>query len=96
VHRIGPDFRAAAPAEQPTWLLVHRDARDKLGFMEVNPVTARLVALLEESPERTGRELLTQIAEELKHPQPELVSQGGAQTLARLHSAGVVLGTRLA
>ncbi|MBA2411006.1 MAG: putative DNA-binding domain-containing protein [Gammaproteobacteria bacterium] len=96
VHRIGPDFRPEAPAEQPTWLLVHRDAQDKLGFTEINPVTARLVALLEESPEKTGRELLTQIAKELSHPQPEVVRQGGAQTLTQLYKAGVVLGTRLA
>lgn len=95
VHRIGPDFRPEAPGEQPTHLLVHRNAQDKLGFMEVNPVTARLVALLEESPENTGRELLGRIAEELKHPQPALVYQGGAQTLRQLHEAGVVLGTRI-
>src|SRR5680860_354546 len=93
VHRIGPDFRPEAPAEQPTWLLVHRDARDKLGFMEVNPVTARLVALLEKAPEKTGRELLAQIAEELKHPRPELVCQGGAQTLTTLKDHGILLGT---
>lgn len=93
VHKIGPDFRPEVPGEQPTYLLVHRDAQDKLGFMEVNPVTARLVALLEESPESTGSELLVRIAEELKHPQPEQVMQGGAQTLTQLHGAGVVLGT---
>jgi hypothetical protein len=96
VHKVGPDFRPQAPGEQPTYLLVYRDREDKLGFMEINPVTARLVALLEESPEHTGRELLNHIAEELKHPQPEQVIQGGAQTLGQLHRVHVVLGTRKA
>jgi len=94
VHKIGPDFRPESPGEQPPYLLVHRDSQDKLGFIEVNPVTARLVALLEESLHSTGRQLLEQIARELKHPQPEQVMQGGAQTLEQLHQAGVVLGTR--
>ncbi len=94
VHKIGPNFRPETPGEQPTYLLVYRDRQDKLGFMEVNPVTARLLALLDESAQRTGRELLNQIADELKHPQPEQVIQGGAQTLKQLHQIGVVLGTR--
>lgn len=94
VHKIGPNFRPDKPGEQPTYLLVYRDAQDKLGFMEVNPVTARLVALLSESGERTGRELLYQIASELGHPQPEVVLEGGAQALAQLHHIGVVLGAR--
>jgi hypothetical protein len=62
--------------------------------MEVNPVTARLIALMSELSERTGHELLQQIAEELNHPEPEQVIQGGAQTLRQLRQAGVVLGTR--
>ncbi len=94
VHKIGPDFRPDKPGAQPTYLLAYRDAQDTLGFMELNPVTARLVALIEESSERTGRELLDQIARELKHPQPEQVIQGGARTLEQLRKVGVVLGTR--
>jgi uncharacterized protein len=96
VHKIGPDFRPDKPGEQPTYLLVYRDPQDKLGFMELNPVTARLIALLDETPARTGRELLERIAQELQHPRPEQVIQGGAQTLQQLHQIGVVLGTRLA
>jgi hypothetical protein len=95
VHKIGPEFRPETPGEQRTYLLVYRDPQDKLGFMELNPVTARLVALLEALPERTGRELLDQIAQELQHPQPEQVIQGGAQTLTRLYRIGAVLGTRI-
>jgi uncharacterized protein len=95
VHKIGPDFRPKAPGAQPTYLLVYRNRQDKLGFMEVNPVTARLVALIEDSAERTGRALLEQIATEMQHPQPELVIRGGVQTLQQLHKVGVVLGTRV-
>ncbi len=94
VHKIAPDFRAETPDEQPTYLLAYRDREDALGFMEVNPVTARLIALMSELSERTGHELLQQIAEELNHPEPEQVIQGGAQTLRQLRQAGVVLGTR--
>ncbi len=95
VHRISPEFRPDKCGEQPIYLLVYRDAQDKLDFMELNPVTARLVILMRDLPERTGHELLKQIADELDHQQPEQVIQGGVQTLAQLHEFGVVLGTRL-
>ncbi|MEN8132266.1 MAG: putative DNA-binding domain-containing protein [Pseudomonadota bacterium] len=93
VHKIGPSFIPQAPGEQPTYLLVYRNRQDEVGFMEPNPVTARLVTLIQEHPQKTGEQLLRQIAEELRHPQPELVIQGGRQTLMQLKEADIVLGT---
>lgn len=93
VHRIGPEFRPDAPGEQPTFLLACRDARDQVSFMELNPVTARLLALIEERPQARGREILAIIAEEIRHPNPDAVLEGGRQTLTQLYSTGVVLGS---
>jgi len=93
VQKIGPDFKPDKPGAQSTYLLVYRNSQDKLGYMEINSVTARLVQLLEEADARTGRELLYQIAEELKHPRPEVVIEGGAQTLAQFKDHDIVLGT---
>jgi hypothetical protein len=92
VHRIG-EFRPEAPGEQPTFLMAFRDTRDQVSFMELNPVTARLLALMKERPQATGREILGHIADEMRHPNPDAVLEGGRQTLTQLHSAGVVLGT---
>jgi hypothetical protein len=93
VHRIGPEFRPAAPGDQPTFLMAFRDAHDQISFMELSPVTARLLALIEERPLATGREILGHIVDELRHLNPDAVLEGGRQTLTQLRSAGVLLGT---
>lgn len=94
VHRIAPEFQPQTPGEQPTYLIVHRDRQDDVKFMEINAVTARLLQLLEEDQQSSGRELLQRIASELQHPQPDAVVQGGADTLRDLRARDIVIGTR--
>ena len=91
VHRIGPGHRPRKPA--PAHLLVFRKADDNVGFMELNPVSARLVALLQAGTP-TGREAAQRIAEELAHSQPETVVAGAATILDELRAAGAILGAR--
>jgi hypothetical protein len=93
VHKISHEFIPRVPSEQPTHLMVYRDRRDEVGFMELNPVTARLVALMRVEPARRGIDLLKKIAQELQHPNPERVIQGGMQTLLKLRNKDVILGT---
>lgn len=93
VHRISPDFRPAEPPAAITHLLVHRDRNDRMRFNEINAVTARLLTLAQENENRTGRELLLSIANELAHGNGDAVMQGGAQLLQSLHQQGVVLGS---
>ena len=93
VHRISPDFIPQTPGEQATYLMVYRDRQDKVGFLELNPVTTRLITMVQEQSNNIGFELLHRIARELQHPNPELVVQGGKQILLQLHSKDIVLGT---
>lgn len=94
VQRIGPDFQPGAPSGTQTFLLVHRNDRDEVKFVEINAVTARLLTLAEEQPQATGMELLEQIAEELEHPAPEDVVNAGEEILESLRERGILLGTR--
>ena len=94
VHRIGPDYSPAEPPEQPTYLMVYRDRDDQVGFLEMNPVTARLVELLGAEASATGRAILAGIAAELGHPRPEVVIAGGLDILRDLRSRDIVVGTR--
>jgi hypothetical protein len=91
VHRIGPDFRPET--QEPSFLLVYRNNEDEVGFIELNPVTARLLELVNEQPDATGRELMEQIASELNHPDPGVVIAGGEQVLNELRGQGIILGT---
>ena len=96
VHRIGPDFLPEAKPAQPTCLLVYRDRQDKVRFIELNPLAARLVDCLKENERgNTGREILTEIAAEIAHPDPEAVIGGGRAVLEDMREKQVILGTVL-
>lgn len=95
VHRLSVDHQPTTPPAQPTFLVVFRDRDDAVRFMEINAVTARLLELANTADAgRCGRDLLTQIAQELGHPDASAVISGGAQTLEMLRDHGVLLGTR--
>lgn len=94
VQRIRPDFLPDAAPDQPTYLVVYRDEADKVGFLELNPVAARLTELIQEESGRPGRALLQQIATELQHPDPAVVISGGLEILEEMRARDVVLGVR--
>lgn len=91
VHKIGPDYRPRK--QQPIQLLVYRDSNDEVQFVASNPVTARLVGLLENET-LTGRAACLRIAEELQHPKPETLVAHGLAMLEQLRQQGIILGIR--
>ncbi|MGD8977323.1 MAG: putative DNA-binding domain-containing protein [Gammaproteobacteria bacterium] len=93
VHRLGPDYQPEDPPEQPTLLLVHRNLSGQVGFIEINIVTARLLELLGEDSLGSGRAVLERIADEMSHPTPDAVIDGGAEILRQLREREVILGT---
>lgn len=90
VHRIGPKFLPEEPA--PCWLAVWRRRDDKVQFMKINTLTARLIeAITSAAGPGTVADCLTGIAEELNKP-AEQVLAAGKHLLASLHQRDVVLG----
>jgi hypothetical protein len=92
VHRIGAEFQPAQAPPQPTYLLAYLDPDERTRFMELNAVTHRLLALLEQEPALSGRQTLERIASELGHQQPEDVIAFGTRLLRDLRARGVILG----
>ncbi|MBZ2187615.1 putative DNA-binding domain-containing protein [Alcanivorax sp. JB21] len=92
VHQIGAEYQPDAPLPAPVWLLIYRDATDSVRFMEINSVTAQLLALITQWPGRAGEALLRQLATDLAHPDPEAVLRFGADLLAGLRERGVLAG----
>ncbi len=94
VHRIAPGHLPHGTPSESTHLVVYRDRDDKVRFMELNPVAARLLALVADSTQTPGIELLRRIAVELAHPDPQVVIDGGAETLQQFVAGEVVLGAK--
>jgi hypothetical protein len=99
VHTLGADHppAAEAPARQ-TCLLFYRDGDDDVCQLEVSPLSARLVELMQAGAPRSGRELLLQLADEAgcaTAAAHESFVVAGAGLLAELRARDIVLGTRL-
>lgn len=89
VHRISPDSQPQAPADSPVCLLVYRNADDKVKFIELNPVSARLLELL--SQQLTGAEATKEIAEAMQHPDPQVVADGARQMITDWTNRGILI-----
>lgn len=92
VQQISADFIPEAPSEQPIYLLVYRDDSDKVHFMELNPVTALLIQLINEDNDLTTKQMLEVIAEQMNHPDTDVVIEGGYKVIQDLKSRNVILG----
>jgi hypothetical protein len=93
VHKIKPGFQPQQPGEQPTCIIVYRDADDDIQFTEINPVTAKLLQELENNKTLSAAEVLKVIAAELGHKDPATVLQSGLDILQDLQRKGIILGT---
>ncbi|MGV6827673.1 MAG: HvfC family RiPP maturation protein [bacterium] len=93
VHLISEDYQPEEPGEQPTYLLVYRDRLDEIHFLEINPVTYRLLDLLSKDAAMTGQQALEHIANELQHPDPAAVITHGRTLLEDLRERNIIIGT---
>ena len=94
VHEIDAGSLPDQPAGEPVLILVYRHPDDRLGLMRVNPVTARLIVLLQENSVTSGLECLERIGREMKHPDPAALIKHGGQLLQSLRERNVILGSR--
>ncbi len=92
VHRIGKRYQPTPTQQEQTYLLVFRDREDTVRFVVLNPVSARLLALIEPGT-LTGNQALAQVVEELQHPDPAVALAGGQAILEDLRKEGAFLGT---
>jgi len=92
VHRISPRFKPAAMQKEETHFAILRNVADEVKFILLNPVSLRLLYLLQ-TTSLSGEAALLQIAAELKHPDPAVVLAGGREILQSLLDSQVILGT---
>lgn len=81
VHRIAPDYLPGEDERGDYYIAIYRDRHDKVGFLELNPVSARLLQLVQANGEQTGLALLRQIGEELGNADMTAVYEHGIELL---------------
>lgn len=92
VQQISKDFIPDEPAEHAVHILVYRDSSDEVHFMELNPITAQLIQLINDEQHLTTKQILEDIAKRMQHPDPDVVIEGGYQIIQDLKNRGVILG----
>lgn len=96
VHVLGPASPPAAePSATPTFLLLWRDEADAVRQMEVSPLAARLVELLQVEP-GPGESLLAVLAAQsgLEGAAVAPFVRAGAAVLEEFQERGLILGIR--
>ncbi len=91
VHRIAPAYQPQEPAETPTCLLVYRDRDDKVRFLQVNPLTYRLLELLAQGGNHTLEVHLQQLVSEMGTTAPDTVIRFGLDLVRDWMARGIVV-----
>lgn len=95
VHRISTDFLPDEPGATPTYLAVYRDRNDKVGFLELNPVTAGLLDAIENNAQQaTGDALLRGLAAQANYPEVDAFVGHGAAALQEMRQLDILIGAR--
>lgn len=89
VHQISMDNQPQSPNNTPVCLLVMRNEADEIKFIELNPVSARLMDLL--SHGESGESAVAAIVEEMQHPEPQVVAGGATQMIHDWIDRGILL-----
>ena len=90
VQLISPDFLPITPQGQLTFILAYRDQNDEVKFSEINPMTYRLLEIIQEHGQIKTEDCLNQVAQESHHPNPDIVITGGLQILKDLAEKNVI------
>jgi hypothetical protein len=90
VQKLAPAFLPLEAPEQPTFLIVYRNSEDDVNFIEITPITYRLLEIIQEHEKLLVEDCLKQVAKESSHPDPELIIAGGLQILKELAGKTII------
>lgn len=90
VHKIAPAFLPLEAPEQPTFLIVYRNREDDVNFIEITPITYRLLEIIQDHENPLAEDCLRRVARESNHPDPELIVAGGLQILKELAEKTII------
>ncbi len=90
VQQISPKFLPVEIPESPSYLLVYRAINDEVNFLQLPPITFRLLQILQENKSILCSDCLTQIATESNHSEPEKIIQSGLQIIKDLAVKNII------
>lgn len=93
VHRLGPAFQPTSAPEQSTHLVIVRNRRDEMSFLELSALAKVLLDLLKGHAGVTGLQLAEALADALpQYPRAQVVD-GACRSLREFRQRDIVVGT---
>ena len=93
VHRLGAEYQPTQAPQQPTHLVIVRNRRDEISFLELSPLANVLLDLLKEHAGVPGLSLAEAWADALpQYPRAQIV-EGACHSLREFRQRDIVLGT---
>lgn len=90
VAQLSPDYLPSSPPEQPTLLLVHRDAADEVKFIALNAMTFQLLNLIQETPGLSSQAYLEQLSASIPSISATTLLNGGLEILENFAAKHIV------
>lgn len=90
VQQISANFLPKVAPAQPTYLLVYRNSVDDVNFIQISPITFRLLQIVQENETMLCQLCLIQIAEESGHPDPEKIITSGLHIIEDLAQKNII------
>jgi hypothetical protein len=90
VQKISPEF-IPLTSEQPTFLVIYRNAEDCVQFLEITPLTFQLLQLVEDQPEQLADVYLTQLVDFAPTISVAILKEKGLEILKDFANRGVIV-----
>jgi uncharacterized protein len=90
VQLISPEYLPLEPPPEPSFLIAYRGQDDEVKFIEINPMTYRLLEIIQAHGQIIAQDCLMQLAQETFHPNPDVIIAGGLQILNELAEKTVI------
>lgn len=94
VQHISPSYRPLNPGTQPQFFCIYRDAQDEVCFLQLNPLTAQVLAYIGQSNGVTFREVGQWLKQTFNQMDGDMLVNGSRQMLIEMSDKNIVLAQR--
>lgn len=90
VQHISPDYCPKEPSEAPQYFCIYRDLSEEVRFLQLNPLTAQVLAYLSQYESLSYGELLDWLIQTFPQIEADVLKQGCLQLLTDLSHKGII------
>ena len=90
VQHISEDYRPDTPTEAPQFFCIYADFDDEVSFLQLNPLTAQVLAYMSQFESVQYSELIDWLLETFTNIESEVLQQGCIELLLQLSDKGII------